>query len=328
MDIVLTTDANYVMPCGVLLLSLCKSNADCKITVHIICDSSVTEKEKSELCQTVSSHPNVTLSFYHIEGELFENYPSLRNAYLSKAAYYRLFLTDILPEDIEKVLYLDCDLLILKSLSDLWNVDIRNVAVAAVIDSMECYHVEWYNRLRYNPSKLYFNSGVMLINLRYWRDHNALSQFMDYLATYRDRIVSHDQDILNVIFQDHKIMLPLEYNLQEGFLLKKRHFYYWDYASRFIEAVNDPVILHYTVNKPWQITCIHPRKELFFEYCDQTLWKGFKLKKYPIKKPLKRRIKEMIIEMMQLVHLKNRPEYPYIDLSLKDSIQSIGGVKM
>lgn len=295
------------------------------MTVHIICDNSVTEREKSDLTQVVSPYPNVRLVFYYIEGNLFEDYPSLQNAYLSKAAYYRLFLTDILPVDIERALYLDCDLLVLKSLSGLWNVDIRNVAVAAVIDSMECYHVEWYNRLRYNPAKLYFNSGVMLINLKYWRDNNALAQFMDYLATCRERIVSHDQDILNAVFQDHKIMLPLEYNLQEGILLKKRRFYYWDYASKFIETVKDPVILHYTVNKPWQITCKHPRKDLFFEFCNQTQWKGFKLQKYPIKKSLKRRIKDLIIEIMQLVHLKNRPEYPYIEIPVADLIHPVVG---
>lgn len=313
MDIVLTTDANYVMPCGVLLLSLCKSNPESSITVHIICDNSVGDKEKKDLKQTVCFNPNLSIKYYHIEGDLFDNYPSLQNAYLSKAAYYRLFLTDILPSNISKVLYLDCDLLVLNSLKELWQVDLKDVALAAIIDSMECYHVEWYNRLRYKPDKLYFNSGVMLINLDYWRTHHALENFMSYLANYRERIVSHDQDILNVIFQDHKILMPIKYNLQEGFLYRKRQFYFWDHADEFAEAVEKPVILHYTVNKPWQKTCKHPMKKLFLDLCNQTVWKGFKLQNYPKKRPLKHKIKKVIIRIMEILYIKKKPMPIYID---------------
>lgn len=314
MDIVLTTDANYVMPCGVLLLSLCKSNPDVTITVHIICDNSVGDKEKEDLKQTVCFNHNLSIKYYHIEGDLFDNYPSLQNAYLSKAAYYRLFLTDILPSNIDKVLYLDCDLLVLNSLKDLWQIDLKDFALAAIIDSMECYHVEWYNRLRYNPAKLYFNSGVMLINLKYWRTHDSLVNFMSYLENYRERIVSHDQDILNVIFQDHKILLPIKYNLQEGFLYRKRRFFYWDHAEEFAQSIENPVILHYTVNKPWQKTCKHPMKKIFLDLCNQTVWKGFKMQNYPVKKKKCIIIKSTIKKSLEILHLIKK-QSPYIDIS-------------
>ena len=173
--------------------------------------------------------------------------------------------------------------------------------------------MEWYNRLRYSPTKLYFNSGVILINLYYWRKHGVLKKFLGYISNCRDRIVSHDQDVLNVVFQDEKILLPLKYNLQEGFLLKKRRFYYWDYEDEFLSAIKNPAILHYTVFKPWQKICKHPRKYLFFEYVNQTIWKGFKLKKYPQKKSQKEKVKHAILFFLELIHLKKKPEYPYID---------------
>ena len=105
----------------------------------------------------------------------------------------------------------------------------------------------------------------------------------------------------------------MKYNLQEGFLLKKRRFYYWDYEDEFLSALKNPAILHYTVFKPWQKICKHPRKYLFFEYVNQTIWKGSQLKKYPQKKSPKQKVKQAILFFLELIHLKKKPEYPYID---------------
>jgi len=313
MEIVLTTDANYLMPSGVLLKSLCEHNAQEEINVHLIVDNSVTQIQKEQLQKVISGYDKKKLFYYHIDGDLFTNYPNLKNHYLSKAAYYRLFLTDILPSEIDKVLYLDCDMLVLKSLKDMWEVDMSNYAVAAIEDALVSYDILCYNRLRYKPSKLYFNSGVMLINLKYWRETNALQQFMDYLKNYSDRVVSHDQDILNVIFQDKKLLLPITYNLQEGFLLKKRYFYYRDYEDKFFEYVKDPVILHYNIHKPWQKGCDHPRKEMFWKIQAQTIWKDMPLVPYPIRLTFKQKTKIFLVKVMEFMHLKVKPEYPYCD---------------
>lgn len=312
LEIVVTTDKNYVMPCGVMLLSLCENNKNNDITIHIICDESVSDEDKEKLTLTIAPYTNKRIVFYPIDGSLFDNYPSLSNAYLSKAAYYRLFLTEILPDNVGKVLYLDCDLLVLESLSELWNVDIKDKAIAAVIDAVVTYEVITYNRLRYNPSKLYFNSGVMVINLDYWRKHGAIKQFMDYLSNHPERIVLHDQDILNVVFQDKKLLLPLKFNLQEDFFLKKQKFYIWEYSKDFYHAISNPVIMHYTVIKPWHKICKHPKKELFMDYANLSVWKGFELQDYPIKKTTKQKILIFLNQCLCLIHLKEKPEYPYL----------------
>lgn len=310
MDIVLTTDANYAMPCGVMMLSLCKSNMNEVVTFHIVCDESVNEHVKAQLKDVIKNFTDKSIIFYYINGEQFNKYPNLSNWYLSKAAYYRLFLTEILPDSLDKVLYLDCDLLVLQSLGNIWDINLKGFALAAIIDSLECYNVNYYNRLRYSPSKLYFNSGVMLVNLKYWRDNNALAQFMNYLRDYSDRIVSHDQDILNVVFQDSKLLLPIKFNLQEGFLYKKRRFYYWDFAEDFDDSINNPVILHYTVYKPWQKICKNPKKDVFFKYQDQTVWKGSKLQKYPVRFSMKHKL----AKFLERIHLKKDSSEKYIEL--------------
>lgn len=311
-NIVVTLDSNYVMPCGVMLFSLCKNNEDAMIHVHAICDESVTNLDKEKLEKTVRQFHSKEISFYEISGNPFDNYPNLHNVYLSKAAYYRLFITDILPNDVDKVLYLDCDLLVLQSLEELYSIDLEGMALAAVIDAWLAYDVSTYNRLRYTPSKLYFNSGVLLINLAYWRRNNVLSCFVDYLENHRDRVQAHDQDVLNAIFSDKKILLPLKFNLQEYFLYKNRRFYFWDYADSFLETISKPVIIHYTVIKPWHKICRHPLKRLFFEYSDQTFWKDFKLQKYPIRKTFKGKIKYILKKTLIALHISKKPGPIYL----------------
>ena len=276
MNIVVCTDHNYVMPCGVMLYSLCKNSATTTIVFNVIIDDSVSDKDKDLLSQSKGNNSNVEIVYYPIDGKLFENFPNLgKGVYVSKATYYRLYLAEILPESIDKVLYLDCDMIVRKDLEDLWNTNIDEVAVAAVMDGMDGL-VQLYNRLGYPMEKGYFNAGVLLVNLKYWRDNRINEKCLDYMKNNYNRIVSHDQDILNYVLQDSKKSLNLTYNFGESFLYKPQYmqFYYAKYKTEIDAAINDPAIVHYTISKPWKMECLNPFKKLFFIYKNQSIWKN------------------------------------------------------
>ena len=280
MDIVACTDNGYIMPTGVLMQSVCVNNPDVDNVFHIIIDDSVTTDNQHDLEEVVVPFRGKSVIFHLVDVSMFPIFPN-NHGYITQACYYRLVLTKILPETINKALYLDGDVIVRHSLTPLWNTDLQNYAVAAATD-MSSERIENYNRLKYPLSLGYFNSGVLLINLKYWREHDVINTFFNYMRNcYRD-IRLGDQDVLNVVFRDKKIGLPIKYNLQHGFLTKQIGFDYWKYEKELLEARKDPVIVHYTgIDKPWNTyqKFPNPYRHLFYKYQNQTKWKGVRYDK-------------------------------------------------
>lgn len=274
-NIVCSTDNNFVMPCGIMLYSLCKNNRDTDINIYIIIDQSVTEDNKRKLENTTSTFANCTCNFCLIDGNFFNSFPKLGEDtpkdYITKATYYRIFLTKVLPENVEKCLYLDCDIIINSSLKPLWDIDINDVALAATPDCGEGL-IEKYNRLRYPQSKGYFNAGVLFVNLCYWRKHDALNRMLLFIKEHRDWIRLHDQDVLNRVFYEEKKYLPIRYNLQDGYLREYANYEIRKYKEDIQEALQNPCIIHFTDFKPWWNSCENPMAHFFHEYKKETTW--------------------------------------------------------
>ena len=143
----------------------------------------------------------------------FPCFPNIKNGIgVTQAAYYRLMLSEILPKNIHKVLYLDGDIIVRHSLLPLWNIDMKERPVGVVIYPYEVFP-DFYSRLNHPPQLGYFNSGVMLIDLAYWRKHEVVKDFMRILQEYAEKLQFGDQDVLNVAFSGNKIVLPMKYNL-------------------------------------------------------------------------------------------------------------------
>lgn len=278
MEIVACTDKNYLMPCGVMLCSICINNQSESISFHIVSDNSLDEKAQQSLRKIINAYSNnKTIHFYKVDSENFHNLPRLDKTnpknYITEATYYRLYLTKILPHDIDKVLYLDSDIIVRHSLKSLWDTDISDYSVAVIPDVAEGL-IDKYNRLRYPQTKGYYNSGVQLINLKKWRDINIISIFNQFMNDHPDWIKLHDQDVMNRIFYNDKIILPIKYNFQEGFLWKEMFYDYWKYEKQVLDARRDPIILHFTDSKPWIEGCEHPFRAEFFKYQSETEWAG------------------------------------------------------
>ena len=136
---------------------------------------------------------------------------------------------------------------------------------------------ERYSRLNYPQSLGYFNAGVLLINIEYWREHNLQDVFWNYMKENIDKLKQHDQDVLNYTCRDCKVNLPFIYNSQDGFGYNRAYFDVKKYAQELPQALTAPVILHFTANKPWEKECDHPYKNEFFKYQNLTPWKGMPL---------------------------------------------------
>ena len=289
MDIVACTDNGFVMPTGVMMYSVCVNNIESDITFHILTDN-VTPENKQKLQKTVMAFVGKSIVFYDIAKIDMSDIPVMdKNSPQSYATYYRLYLTELLPPYIKKVIYMDGDIIVRQSLLPLWETKLDNCAVAVVIEA-HSDDLSLIDRLGYPQEKGYFNAGLLLINLDYWRENNLLITFKAFMKEHADGIKYNDQDVLNYTLQDSKKYLPIKYNLQAGFLWVGKH--YTSIVNKEIkEAIGDCVILHFTGPKPWQTTCRHPYRDTFFKYQAQTMWKGYPLEE---KRPLKLRVLKFI----------------------------------
>ena len=296
-DIVMSSDNNYAGQCAATMASiLLNCDATSYLRFHIS-DGGISEENKSKIKELTKIRP-FDINFYDMNKYDWSIFP-LNREWISVATYYRLKIPEILPQHIEKVLYLDCDIIVEQDLKELWETDISNVILGAVED---CQSIE--NSQRLNLPGNYFNAGVLLINLKELRKIDLMKLSREYLIKNQSVIIYQDQDILNGLFCKNCKFLPLKWNVNSllllkcnvsnflllkwklnGFLLKKCNVNckisfsnpinasYTEEKS--VEAARHPAIIHYTgCFKPWQTDCIHPLKKEYFEYLKYTSFKN------------------------------------------------------
>lgn len=313
MEIVACFDRGFVMPTGVMMYSVCKNNADVMINFHLLVDKTVTEEDKNNLLQTVSEFEEKTVCFYLMDKDLYDGLPPVvENINISNATYYRLSVAEILPKTIDKVLYLDGDLIVRQSLLPLWNTDISEFAAAAVYERQyQMSSSDYFDRLGYAPQLGYFNAGVMLINLDFWRKDGVAKQLIDYLNDYPERIKWADQDALNYVLKEDKLELPPKYNFVNAFIYAKS----FDKAQSeeaVKSAMENPVIVHFTAEKPWYkyVRDLHPYRNTFFKYQEETRWKSQRVDR----RPIKLKLVNAIADIMRFLKLKPKLDPRYVDI--------------
>lgn len=273
MDIVFCSDDNYVMHCGIAMISLLENNKKADITVHIVGKGISDENQK--VLKSISDKYKTQIRFYTITDEDMNKYPLPPTPFhINISAYIRFFLFDILPNEIDKIIYLDCDLVVVDDLMDLWNIDIHDRAIAGVVDANK-YTESAYLKERFNPKETYtyVNSGVLLMNLKYWRENNVLGKLLDYAGKNFENIHFADQDILNGALPDSIQFLPIRYNVHKIFFEDK--FRLLDpFHEEIDEALNNIAIIHYTTAmKPWLKGCLHPKRDIYLQYKAMSPWK-------------------------------------------------------
>lgn len=298
MDIVCNIDNQYVKYCIVMLTSLFENNKWEKHSIHII-SGELSEDSQKKLTEWIEHKYGNKVHFYMVSKEILHNCP-IKESYISLAAYYRLFLESILPLNLSKILYLDCDLVVTGSLKDFWDVDISHCAVGCVED-MWSEKADNYTRLNYDASFSYFNSGVLLINLDFWRKIGFEAKAIQFIKDHAKELIFFDQDILNALLHDQKIFLPLKYNLQDGFYRVKHRI-----QKQTVEDVNralaTPIVIHYTGGKkPWNYNSMHPCKDAYFKYLDMTEWQGERPKM-----PYSYLVHKVIMQAFYFLHLAPR----------------------
>ena len=272
MNILICPSHNYIMPYGIMLESLFTNNKGENIQIYAIIDEDVTEDDKIKLDNIIRKY-HALIDYVLFPHNDNIHLPDMSRDRLTRAAFFRLFSASLLSKEVTKILYLDGDIIIMDNLRSLWETDIDNVAVAGIMDQWQ--NNTWYNRLHYSNKLGYINSGVLLINLKYWREHQVESRFISFVKNHPERIKQHDQDIINYVLREEKLLLSLRYNVQNAHYYRPEYSMldYWSMESEILDAQKYPVILHFAgAIKPWNFECKHPRAKDFDYYKKKTIW--------------------------------------------------------
>ncbi len=193
------------------------------------------------------------------------------DGHVSADTYLRLFAPDYLP-DVDKILYLDSDILVRHSVHQIYHTDFAGAHLIAVpnISRRSAFFgaergVPSYSRLGVTASTRTFNAGVMLLNLERWRATKTTSAIVEYLRRYRDHVLWWDQDGLNAVLHANWKALPAKWNAMTNHFLECHS---WDESlldhDTFEEVFRNPGIIHFSSpHKPWHEDYRGPYKELW-----------------------------------------------------------------
>lgn len=286
MNIIYSSDDNYARHVGVSIMSLYEHNRDAdEIRVFLI-DDEISEENHQNL-NAIARQYGREIIYIPFAG--FKKRLQLNNKWeLPISAYARLFIAEMVPQNVERILYLDCDTVICDSLDSLWNTDLQGNTIGAVEDVASCV---FWEETGIGTQFRYFCSGVILIDLKKWREADAQKLLIEYLDSRNGVVRHHDQTILNGVFWNDCLMLHPRYDaLTPTFIMSyqnlKAYFQIGEnyYSKQEIkESVRKPSIIHFTssnVGRPWE-NSRHPKAKVYQKYWKKTPWRdlpmcGFK----------------------------------------------------
>ena len=315
LNVIYSSDDNYEKYMGVSITSLLENSKDYKVNVKII---ELGIQDASKL-KRLENQYNCSIEFIDFSGYKDILKLSKNEWELSISSYARLLISKMLPS-LDRALYIDCDTIICGDIMPLYNTDLDDNYAAGVIDTASNEIKQKTGMDLVHP---YVNAGILVLNLKKWKEDNITGRFLDYIAQCDGKVFHHDQGVINHVFQGKiKIVEPIYnsmtpyhtikyegmikiYNVQKTYYSKEQ----------IVEAKNNPVIIHYTeafCTRPWYKNCSHPMKNLFDKYREISNWndmqylkdqRSLKLRTVAIIfRTLPYKIASKIINILHIVH--------------------------
>lgn len=270
MNVIYASNNAYAKYLGISLLSLFDNNQDLgELTIYVL-DQNISIENKNRL-RNIAQQYQRTICFIDIT-----DFQDLLPFEFSTSGYNpivlsRLFLCHYLPSDTERVLYLDCDIIVNGSIKELESISFGSNLVAAVPElNMPVDKKALIGHQRYET---YFNAGVLLANLSLWRAEKIETVFIEYYRSKNGQLLYNDQDIINHCCKGRILCLSHTYNLSTNLYYFPRYFvkrlqpaYDTSSASKYSNILSSPTIIHYMGDeRPW-IEGNHNKYRKHYEY--------------------------------------------------------------
>ena len=284
MYVIYHSSDSFASVTGVSMVSLFENNQKMDHIHVLYIERGITDKNKKKLTELADRYGR-ELEFMEMPNwseKLNINLRSSKKGWLG-FGYNRLFLTEYLPEDVDKVLYLDSDTIIEQPLDDFWNQDLNGYYLAGVDD---CLSSKYRDLVGLSKEGTYINSGMLLINVKKWREDDICHQFVKLIVENNGFFIFNEQSTINSLFSGKIKILPqndnvnsLVYLYDYDELMRLRTPYNYSYTSEeLMDARSHPVITHFTGNfyvrrRPWVENSDHPHAGAFLKYRAISPWK-------------------------------------------------------
>ncbi|AOA00141.1 universal stress protein UspA [Carnobacterium divergens] len=265
-SIVSSTNENFAPHLATLLCSLLDKN-NAPFHFYII-DDGLSLRSKLLLNRTISSCNKAVISYISVDASLFEN--MVESNRIPQTAYYRIAIPNLITDpDVERIIYLDCDMLVMDSIEELWGMDLEEHLLGAVEDAGFHHRLETMG-IPFQSSR-YFNSGLMVLDLAKWRQEQISEKVLQFAHNFPKKLKFHDQDALNAILHDRWTPLHPKWNAQTYMMLKEKVHPTLLGHLQYREARKSPSIIHFCGHeKPWMGISRHPFASYYHHYRSKT----------------------------------------------------------
>lgn len=269
MTVVYASDDNYAGLTAVSAVSVLKWNPG----AHIVLLGCRLREESVELVSSRITTRGGSFSYHDVSERLDAIAARGFNGYTSYAAYSRLFIADLLSDEAGRILYLDCDTLVLGPLGGLFAFPMNGKPFAFGYD---CIHSAYKRYVKVGSEDPYFNSGVMLADLSKWRESGATEALKSEFAHPHGPNPLGDQDMIVRAWKDYITPLPPEWNFLSQYFLfdykcvRKINGYSapWASETEWDTAQRSPKICHFsghTLGRPWFTSSKHPMRSRYID---------------------------------------------------------------
>ena len=250
MNLMFTLDSNYIPQLKVCLKSIIRFPSDDGWDIYILTGRADSEFKKLE--NDLNKTDGVRVHLIEVDDILFDDFPEIGR--YSKVVYYRIFAASILPDNIDRILYLDPDIVVINPLNELYNSDFEGGYYIA------CSHTKAVltkiNRLRLGIKNdaPYINSGVTMMNIELLRKEQTMKEVIEYVEKRGKFFVLPDQDIITALYGDRvKLIDTFIYNLSDRLISLNNMSPVLNEIIDLDWVRKNAVIIHYYGdNKPWK----------------------------------------------------------------------------
>lgn len=258
-------DATYAKHAGVTIASVVKETRSAPVEFVIVHEGVGAALQK----QVEACGRGAKFTWFEISNSRLLKFPGIDH--ISRATFFRFALTEILPAECQRVIYLDCDLIVLRDLGGMWRHDLQGAPIAAVDDpgvDPASFRTLWDLP---TDTRGYFNAGVLVLDIARIRAEGIFDSAVAVLESQWDKIKWLDQDALNVVLWGRWSKLDVVWNMQTCMYRP------YDGQQMFVPLATHrrPAIMHYSgYRKPWVRKNYHPHSGLYYNYLGRTPFKG------------------------------------------------------
>jgi len=264
-------DEKFWQHAAVSIASLLENNPQSTFRIFVVSAAEMNMAEVAKLRTMIEAAGSTLEPIVYSQATAYQHLPT--HKHLTFAVYLRLFITEYIERSIDKILYLDSDIIVCSDITELWSLPLGDAYIAA---AREPYDRAQREPLGFSSTDLYINAGVMLVNLKQWRTDEVLPRLLDFAEKNQKIIPSLDQDTINGVFRGRIREIGYQWNWQALFPRFTPAELGLD-SETFSALRRAPKIVHFTSRyKPWFYRWQPHYKEMYYRYLGSTPWAAYK----------------------------------------------------